>query len=97
MTNTINRSKHENISDEEEETSFSAVVHSPPRSKEPKPQQARQEQEQSQGVTLTDLGEYVCRKKSESYKDGNGFLSDYEVSDNDVIFDLLTEYLVYSL
>ncbi|XP_033637087.1 receptor-type tyrosine-protein phosphatase epsilon-like [Asterias rubens] len=66
--------------DEEVETSFSVVEHSPERRPtETKPQPAiQQEQLQPRGIALTEFEDYVSGKKSESHKDGNGFLRDFE-------------------
>ena len=78
---------HDGSRVEEDEASNSAVADvgpdpEPTTKPRPVPKQVRKKTPYpAQGsILLTELEDYVRKKKAESYKDGNGFLRDYEVS-----------------
>ena len=76
---------HDGSRVEEDEASNSAVADvgpDPEPTTKPRPKQVRKKTPYpAQGsILLTELEDYVRKKKAESYKDGNGFLRDYEVS-----------------
>ena len=52
-----------------------------PRKPKPEPATRKKSRVAHKPVPLEKFEEYLRRKKAESYKEGNGFLQDYEVGD----------------